>query len=124
MTRLLALTVLLSAAGGAATGAARLECDDAYTTPAIERCLTRVRNREDSLLRSTERRVRARLDSTGVHRFDSATVAWERYRETECQSVYDWYTPGTIAPIEYLTCQIALARERRANLHELYNLDR
>jgi len=124
MLRLIAVwTLLLTAVGGDSAGDVRRECDDAKTTYDMEQCLTRVVQREDSLLHQAERRVRARLDTALARRFDSATASWERYRDAECRSLYEYYTPGTIAPIEYLECRVVLARDRRANLIARYNLD-
>jgi uncharacterized protein YecT (DUF1311 family) len=48
-------------------------------------------------------------------------TAWLRYREKQCQAVFEFYRPGTIASAAQARCEIRLAESRMRDLNELFD---
>ena len=46
--------------------------------------------------------------------------AWLDYRKKQCDAVFDFWSPGTIAPSAELRCEIELTRSRMRDLDSLY----
>ncbi|GLC27834.1 lysozyme inhibitor LprI family protein [Roseisolibacter agri] len=94
-------------------------CVTAADTRALTACLASAVRREDERLTATMLRVREPLVRTrpaaAAAAFDSAAAAWARYRERECRA-QSLAVGGTADDQHALTCQLRLARERRALL--------
>lgn len=48
--------------------------------------------------------------------------AWLDYRKKQCDAIFDFWRPGTIAPSASLRCDIELTRSRMRDLDELYEV--
>jgi uncharacterized protein YecT (DUF1311 family) len=42
--------------------------------------------------------------------FDAAEIAWSKYRDAECDAVYDYWSQGTIRGLKSLNCRIILTQ--------------
>jgi uncharacterized protein YecT (DUF1311 family) len=54
----------------------------------------------------------------------SAQVAWITYRRAACLSESDLYAGGTLAPVEYASCEVRIDRARLADLAAMRHASR
>ena len=86
------------------------------TTPAINACAAAEFDAADAELNRYYRAALDRLrsgkeDATATQLVD-AQRAWIRYRDAECDSVYSYWSGGTIRTLMGITCKTRLTRLR------------
>jgi uncharacterized protein YecT (DUF1311 family) len=89
------------------------------TSPRI--CLRARLAAADSELAETVRTARERAQGKEV--FDSAQVAWLRFRDADCRASADVYRGGSLASVVALSCRLGQTRRRIADLRGDYFSD-
>lgn len=110
-------------------------CKDSQSTAAQNECLGHEFDTTQSNYEAYARAVRGllrlkmpkdprdNLPEASVDRgkeFDRAEMAWNRYRDTQCQTSSDQYFDGTIQPSVFLGCKIDLTRGHMRELENIY----
>lgn len=62
--------------------------------------------------------VESVVGDTAWHKADQA---WTSYRKSQCDAVFDFYRPGTIAPSARSRCMMELTRSRMRDLNTLFD---
>ena len=108
------------------------ECPQAGSTRAIEDCLSQQIAASQANFTAFTGAIRSilALDAPGdgqpvpgptgtplsraqrLQQFDDVAAAWNAYSKAQAGAAYDLWKGGTIAPVESLTCQLMLLRER------------
>lgn len=105
---------------GASAAPSDTTCGGARDARALLECLTAAVRREDARLAAAHLAAREPLARTrpaaSVAAFDAGAAAWARYRARECRARSLAVGGEGDAPFQRLTCQLRLARERRALL--------
>jgi uncharacterized protein YecT (DUF1311 family) len=92
-------------------------------------CLTAQNQREENSCQQAAESTTARnyaAFSTAVEAIIGDTIwrkandAWTLYRKRQCDAVFDFYSPGTIAPSARSRCMVEVTRSRMRDLNSLY----
>jgi uncharacterized protein YecT (DUF1311 family) len=74
---------------------------------------------------ATERNFRAFYSAlegiVGSSALQDSQQAWLDYRKKQCDAVFDFWRPGTIAPSAKVRCEIDLTRSRMRDLDSLFD---
>jgi len=91
-----------------------LNCDDAYTTRDINRCMGIELKQAEALLEQYLKTSFTRYTEDESIRLSIRTAQqrWQKYRETQCASVYETWRTGSIRNTMYLNCSIRLTKQR------------
>ncbi|RYV01964.1 hypothetical protein SOPP22_11995 [Shewanella sp. OPT22] len=91
-----------------------LDCDKAWTTIDINRCMSKDLNvaeqKMDKYLSKSKERYSE--DSVILKSIDEAQNKWLEYRNSHCGSVYDVWRDGTIRGAMSLGCKLELTHQR------------
>jgi len=114
-------TILL-AASGAVWAENELDCENALTTPEVNRCLARDADAAEATMTTYLEASRERLETQteALAGLDKAQAAWENYRDTHCSAIYSYWQSGTIRGAMFTGCRINLAQERTHALWRSY----
>lgn len=126
MPLLLTLVPLLLAL---TTGAASaLDCAEAITTPEINECAAIEQQAVEKRLNAAYRKVLAYLDSAepaiaddaarARARLVEAQRAWIRFREADCDALYELNASGTIRTVLWIGCMQSHAERRIEQLDD------
>src|SRR5262245_56541908 len=87
-------------------------CPDAKTTPEMESCLSReLKVAEADLARYLEESNRMiGKEPEAIAALKTAQLAWEKYREAQCDAVYKQFSGGTLAGPSLLGCRLSLTQ--------------
>ncbi len=111
---ILALPLLLAAAGGAeaAADADGLDCNNAVTQMDMNFCADKDFHSADKKLNAVYRVVKAKEDAHGQELLTAAEKAWVAWRDAQC--IYDTKEEegGSIRPMEYSNCQTDMTNAR------------
>lgn len=115
----------LLAASGSAAG---LDCGKAITTPDINQCASIEQKKVEANLNKVYQRVLKSLGRQDESQPSSAAVrtsfiaaqkAWIRFREADCDAVFQKYADGSIRTVMYIGC-LQNHAERRIKDLEAY----
>ena len=114
-------TLFLFALATACAPALALDCKNAMSTPEMNECAAIEQKAVEVKLNQVYRRV---IDSLGANK-DSAAAkeklvlaqrAWVKFREADCDAVYENWAGGTIRTIMYIGCMRQHAEQRIKDL--------
>ena len=78
-------------------------------------CAAEYSDRADRELARYVAATRKRLaNDSALAEFDASQVAWEAYREAECNAVRTWWISGTIRGAKYQACRLSVTKARTA----------
>lgn len=101
MTKPLLILALLSCT----TAAHALDCKNAVTTPDMNACAAREQKEVEANLNRVYQRVLKTVSAPRVRtQFVAAQRLWVKFREADCQTVYQQHADGTIRTLVYLGC--------------------
>lgn len=91
-----------------------IDCDKAWTTPAINQCMYKDLVEAEKVMakylaKSLERYLE---DEVSVASIKKGQEAWLSYREEHCGAVYDTWRDGTIRTAMGLGCKLELTHQR------------
>ena len=98
------------------------DCENAFTTVAINRCLAIELEAAEATLEEYLAKSRNRYDDDShvIESLAKAQEAWLVYRESHCGSVHDIWRDGTIRGTMSISCSIRLARQRTHDVWTAY----
>ena len=101
-------------------------CQAATSTLEMQECLGRLLDRADQDLNRYVERAKNRLSgeqglpagaaARAVADLAASQQAWRRYRDSACQTVWSFWSGGSIRGPKLLECRISLARERQRQI--------
>lgn len=116
----LALLALLGYSGSAVG----LDCGKAITTPDINQCASMEQKKVEANLNRVYQRVLKSLDGKDAPQsgaavrssFIAAQRAWIKFREADCDAVYQKYADGSIRTVMHIGCMQNHAERRIKDL--------
>lgn len=122
MKRIVLLLLALSPSAALA-----LDCDKAITTPDINECAHRDYQKSDAKLNDTYQRVIA-AEKAGPQDPDFPVLAelveaqrsWVKFRDANCNAVFDYWHEGTILGLNRIVCLQMLTDERTRQLERQF----
>jgi uncharacterized protein YecT (DUF1311 family) len=114
---------VLAAAVGSASAAA-LDCSNPKDTPETNQCAAIEQRAAEAKLNQTYQRVLKSLDDGGKESAASkaklviAQRAWVKFREADCDAVFEKWAGGTIRTVMYLGCMQNHAEQRIKDLED------
>lgn len=111
-----------------AVSALALDCNKAITTPEINQCAKIEQDKIEAKLNKIYQRVLKTLDKpdTEIEYYSkmkesliAAQRAWVKFREADCDAVFEKNASGTIRTVMYIECMQARAEQRIKEL-EIY----
>ena len=122
----LVLAPIAAAARGPATGdsAVYQKCLDESggVDPVMKRCGKGEIARQDGILNTVYRQLRARLAPSLKNDLQKAERAFLAYREAQCRFAYNQKSPGTMAGLLYQSCVLELTAARIKDMREALRL--
>ncbi|MEC4722565.1 lysozyme inhibitor LprI family protein [Noviherbaspirillum sp. CPCC 100848] len=109
----------------ASKSAAGLDCGKAITTPDINQCASIEQKKVEANLNKVYQRVLKSLGQQDAPQPSSAAMrtsfiaaqrAWIKFREADCDAVYQKYADGTIRTVMYIGCMQHHAERRIKDL--------
>lgn len=121
----LAIFAFLASATTFSTPAFCADCSNAASTPEIEQCAKKDQEKAEAKLNDTYKKAMAALSAQGPDPKAKSSLAsaqrlWIKFREADCQAVYDYHEGGTIRGLEYIGCMRARATAREAEIRATY----
>lgn len=105
-----------------------VDCDKAVTTLETNECAAIEQHKVEAQLNDTYKRVIRQLDQADPESDQSiaatkkalieAQRAWVKFREADCNALYELYRDGTIRTVMYIGCMQAHAEQRIKELKE------
>jgi uncharacterized protein YecT (DUF1311 family) len=111
------LTAIIQFAAVGASAAA-LDCEKAMSTPDVNECAAIELKAVEEKLNQVYQRTLKALDEDGKESVEArqklivAQRAWVKFREADCDAVYQRRIGGTIRTIMYIGCMQGHAKER------------
>lgn len=108
-------------------GAFGLDCGKAITTPDINQCASIEQKRVEANLNKVYQRVLKSLDRQDASPQSSAAIrnsfiaaqrAWIKFREADCDAVYQKHADGSIRTVMYIGCMQSHAERRIKDLED------
>ncbi|MET0380180.1 MAG: lysozyme inhibitor LprI family protein, partial [Spongiibacteraceae bacterium] len=89
----------------AAASAHALDCKNAVTTPDMNACAAREQKEVEADLNRVYQRVLKTVSAPKVRtQFVAAQRLWVKFREADCQTVYQQHADGSMRTLVYLGC--------------------
>jgi len=114
-------TLFLFALATACAPALALDCKNAMSTPEINECAAAEQKAVESKLNQVYRRVIKSLETNkdsaaAKDKLVLAQRAWVKFREADCDAVYENWAGGTIRTVMYISCMRQHAEQRIKDL--------
>jgi len=114
-------TLFLFALATACAPALALDCKNAMSTPEINECAAAEQKAVESKLNQVYRRVIKSLETNkdsaaAKDKLVLAQRAWVKFREADCDAVYENWAGGTIRTVMYIGCMRQHAEQRIKDL--------
>jgi uncharacterized protein YecT (DUF1311 family) len=114
-------TLFLFALATASAPALALDCKNAMSTPEINECAAAEQKAVEAKLNEVYRRVIKSLDTNkdsaaAKDKLVLAQRAWVKFREADCEAVYENWAGGTIRTVMYIGCMQQHAEHRIKDL--------
>ena len=102
--------------------AEELDCEKAFTTQDINRCVKKELDSYLAILNRYNEKSKEQYseDDVVLKSIEEAQSAWENYRKAHCGSVYDRWRDGTIRTVMSLSCSIKLTKQRTHSIWDSY----
>jgi uncharacterized protein YecT (DUF1311 family) len=124
ITRIVTLAALAAilGVGAAGTAAAAPDCTNPSSTPEMNECGALEVKAADARLNATYQRVLKAFSDKEDAQVKSMLVnaqrAWIRFREADCNAVYEKWSGGTIRGVMFTGCMRARAEQRIKELDD------
>jgi len=114
-------TLFLFALATACAPALALDCKNAMSTPEINECAAAEQKVVETKLNQVYRRVIKSLETNkdsaaAKDKLVLAQRAWVKFREADCDAVYENWAGGTIRTVMYIGCMQQHAEQRIKDL--------
>lgn len=97
------------------------QCDDKnYSTTDMVKCLVAANQKADADLNSIYRKTLRALPAGDATLLRKAQRSWLIYRDAHCDAEYKLFAGGSIAPVNYGMCKLALTRRRSKEIEDTY----
>jgi uncharacterized protein YecT (DUF1311 family) len=95
-------------------------CEKPISTAAMYECTLKEWQAADSKQKAYYESVLASLRGSDQEKLRAAQQAWESYRKLNCQAQLGLHEGGTSGSYNYNSCMATMAKQRLANLREIY----
>jgi uncharacterized protein YecT (DUF1311 family) len=105
-----------------AFGEEDLDCEKAWTTPAVNQCMDKDLVEAEGVMDKylTKSLERYAGDNVSIVSIKKGQEAWLKYRDAQCDAVYDTWRDGTIRTSMELGCKLKLTHQRTTVLWQSF----
>lgn len=96
------------------------QCEDKKATADQIECLGTALKKADAELNRIYQNTRKELSPEDAARLRKAQRAWLAYRDAQCDAEQKHYEGGSIAPVLFARCRLALTQRRSKEIKETY----
>jgi uncharacterized protein YecT (DUF1311 family) len=96
------------------------ECESATTTGQMVRCKQEQLSVSERALASLQARIEPKLNPNQLVLLRNATLAWESFRQSNCSAVHSLFDEGTLAPLTFVGCMVAMTEWRITDVKAAY----
>ena len=116
--RVLVLAALIVGLVQASAGAA--DCKSAMTTRDMVQCMQDELATREAELSALVTKIEERLTANQLILLKASQHAWESFRFSNCSSARSLNDEGTMAPLTFVGCMVAMTEWRTTDLKEVY----
>jgi uncharacterized protein YecT (DUF1311 family) len=96
------------------------DCDNPMTQTAMNMCSKYEADMAMEALKEKIAWSENRLYDKNLTNFRTAQAAWEKYREIQCDAIYESFKTGSISPLMVNSCFNALTTKRLEAINNIY----